>query len=123
MSPGPRPARSNAMKVPSFERTLFISGPLFDLIAQRLFARRRFFTEIRRLEHLANFDLALLIGTVGRRSLRGPRDRFLFRLHLDHPESGDQFLGLGEGSVDNKGLFSRSEFDARTLRTRLKPLT
>src|SRR5260221_14561317 len=44
----------------------------------------------------------------------------LFRSHLNHPEPGDQFLGLGERPVGYRALAS-GEPDARALRARLQP--
>src|SRR5437016_3600446 len=73
-------------------------------------------TEVRRLEHLADFDL----GPLERGALE-PLDRLFLRLHLPQPEAGDQLLRLGEGPVDHGPLPTR-EPDARALRAGVKPL-
>src|SRR5258706_16334438 len=66
-------------------------------------------TEIRRLEHLANFDLALRASGIG--AALDPFDRFFLRLHLNQPEAGDQLLRVGEGPIDH-GPFHCGELDA-----------
>src|SRR5712671_4105860 len=54
-------------------------------------------TEVVRFEDLANLDLeAVLEG-----GPLQPLDGLTQRLHLPHPESGDQLLRLGEGPVDH----------------------
>src|SRR6266550_2924096 len=77
-----------------------------DLRAQALFLLPQLGselgTEIRRLEHLANLDLGIPLERVG--AALDPFDRLLQRLHLKHPEAGDQLFGLGEGPVDHGAL-------------------
>src|SRR5438309_11966376 len=87
-----------------------LQGPsrllLSNLLAQlaRLFDRLAG-TEILQLEDLANLDLALPVRVVGiARDALGPRNRLLFRLHLDQPVAGDHLLGLGEGPVNHAAL-------------------
>src|SRR3989304_4843901 len=73
-------------------------------------------TEVLQLEYLANLDLAFLEGDA-----LGPFDRLFLRLHLNQPETGDELLRLGEGSIDHGALRSR-EPDACALRARVEPL-
>src|SRR5882724_5196354 len=110
MSGGPCPARSNAMRVPSFERIVLMTrasvssrlrlqSSLRDLIAERLLVRLDVGTEVRRIENLPDLDFGFLVRTVWIRAAPRPRDRFFLRLHLDQPESGYQLFGFGEGAV------------------------
>src|SRR5262249_35517387 len=60
-------------------------------LARSLLRREHVSREIRRPEHLAHLDLAIL-----ERRARRPVDRLRLRLHLDHPVAGDQLLRLRE---------------------------
>src|SRR5213593_1690561 len=73
-------------------------------------------TEVVRLEHLANLHFTFL-----ERGPFQPIDGLAERLHLPQPETGDQLLRLGEGSVDHRPL-APGEPDARALGARLQPL-
>src|SRR5262249_985025 len=73
--------------------------------------------KIRGLKDLADFDLVLAArNRIG--ATLDPFDRLFFRVHLEHPEPGDQFSQLWERTVDD-GPFASGEFDARALRARL----
>src|SRR5262245_38496641 len=92
------------------ERPALSPGVCLHLPAQRLLALpqlgRELGAEVVGLEHLADLDLRL--GARERiRSTLHPLDRLLFRLDLDQPEAGDQFLRLRERSVDHGALGSR----------------
>ena len=73
-------------------------------------------TEVVHLEKLADLDFAFL-AFVGSGDALGPFDRLFPGLHLNDPVSGDEFLGLGEGAVDDGALDSR-ELDAGALGAR-----
>src|SRR5262245_8398156 len=88
---------------------------LFPLLGREDLGR-----EVRSLEHLANLDLGLATR-VGLGATLDPFDRLFPRLHLDHPEAGDQLLRLGEGPVGD-GALPPGKPDARALRARLEPL-
>src|SRR5882762_5180201 len=77
--------------------------------------------EILGLKHLTNLNVRLLAWH-GIRTALDPINRLLQRLALPEPESGDQFLCLGEWAVDHSPLLCR-EPDPRSLRTRLKSFT
>src|ERR1700757_1065677 len=79
-----------------------------------LLSRRKSFE----LNKLSYFDFGLLVRTVRRqrRSLR-PLDRFFERLHLDKPVAGDQFLRLGEWSIDPRFFSAGRESDSRAFGT------
>src|SRR6185437_7157824 len=51
--------------------------------------------EIRRLEHLPELDFLALLE----RDALHPFKRVLLRFHVDQPEAGDEFPGLGKGPV------------------------
>ena len=73
--------------------------------------------KIRGLEDLTDFDLELTArNRIG--ATLDPFDRLFLRVHLEHPEPGDQFSQLWERTVDD-GLFASGEFDAGPLRARL----
>src|SRR5687767_10859981 len=67
--------------------------------------RGKFRAEIFRLEYLANLDLAVLVMRVG--AAFDPLDRLLFRRDFPQPEPGDQLLGLGKRSVNDRARASR----------------
>ncbi len=48
-----------------------------------------------RLVHLANLNLGLAISGIG--AAFDPFDRLFFRVHLEHPEPGDQILASMKG--------------------------
>src|SRR5438132_4284500 len=73
--------------------------------------------EVRQFEQRANLDLAFLEGDAF-----GPFDGFLLRFRLDQPETGDQFLRLSEGPVDDLEL-SVGIPDAGALGARLEPVS
>src|SRR5882757_1184547 len=56
--------------------------------------------EIREFLHLADFDHFILRGGAA----RGPFDRLLLRLHLDHPVAPQYLLRLGERTVGHQWL-------------------
>src|SRR5262249_13783770 len=69
--------------------------------------------EVLRLKHLSNLDLGLAVERIG--AALNPFDRLRLRLHLNHPEAGDQLLGLGEGAIGHNPLLA-GETDTRALR-------
>src|SRR5882672_8665839 len=77
--------------------------------------------EILRFKDLANLNIRLLAWH-GIRTALDPINRLLQRFALPKPESGDQFLCLGEWAVDHGPLLSQ-ESDPRSLRAGLKSLT
>src|SRR4029434_774720 len=87
-------SRRHAMRVSlRLLRLILLSlGAQTILLSAKL--RRKFGTEIIRLENRAEFDLAFL-----ERTALQPFDGLFHRAQLPDPETGDQFLGLGEGSV------------------------
>src|SRR5690348_427719 len=76
-------------------------------------------TEIIRLEHLANLDLALVPRRIGA-PLR-PLDRLFPRPALPQPEARNELLGLRERTIDDRALAPR-ELHPSTLRARLQTL-
>src|SRR5437879_4722173 len=74
--------------------------------------------EVVQLEQLAYLDLTVLAVQSGIGEAAGPLHRFFFGLHLDHRVSGDQLLGLREGTVD-QGAFRAGVPDAPALRAGL----
>src|SRR5438874_1175725 len=95
-----------------------------DLVAQAFFLLpqlgRELSAEILGLEHLSDFDLRI-IARHGIGAALDPFDRFLLRLALPDPETGDEFLGLGERAVNHGSLAAR-EPDPRPLGTGLQSL-
>src|SRR5688572_29899578 len=71
--------------------------------------------EVGHLLHLADLDRLVLRG----RAARGPGDRLLLRLHVDHPVAAEHLLGLGERAVDDPGL-PAPEGDPRAHRRRVE---
>ena len=67
--------------------------------------RGKFRAEIFRLEYLANLDLAVLVVRVG--AAFDPLDRLFFGRDFPQPEPGDQLLGLGKRSVNDRARTSR----------------
>src|SRR5215468_7292465 len=61
------------------------------------------------LEDLADLYVAFAVGGVG--ASLDPLDRLFERLNLPEPEAGDEFLGFGEGAV-NDGAVLAGEVDA-----------
>ena len=76
--------------------------------------------EIAELEDLAELNEAVLGGFAGTRDPEGPIDGFLLGLDLDKPVAGDEFLGFGEGPVDN-GTFAIGKLDTSPLRAGMEP--
>src|SRR5581483_1094334 len=76
--------------------------------------------EIFQLEQLADLDLAFLAVARGIGEAFRPLDRLLPRLRLDARVAGDEFLGLGEGPVDERALLS-GIFYAPAFRACLQP--
>src|SRR5262245_29226358 len=74
----------------------------FRLLA--MFARE-LSAEVLRFEHLANLDLSLF-ALHGVRTAFDPIDCLLQRLALQEPESGNQFLCLGEWAVNHRPFLS-----------------
>src|SRR5437763_8010480 len=72
--------------------------------------------EVFRFEHLPDLDL----GLVEWGSLE-PIDCLLLRFHFPYPETGNQILRLGEGTVGNRPL-GAGEFYARTRGAGLETL-
>src|SRR6185437_5644181 len=70
--------------------------------------------EVRGLVHTTDLDHR----TVRHRRALHPRDRLVLRLDLPEPEPGDQFLRLGERTIDD-GALARPERDACAGRTGL----
>ena len=65
---------------------------------------------------VANFDDAILGGTVGAWNAPGPFDGFCLGLHVDDPVPGDEFLAFGKRAVDNRNLaIGGGEVDAGPL--------
>src|SRR3954467_13780457 len=86
---GPVPARSNAIDVPSLDRTVCMAPPL----------RWSVFSpggDILGLEQLP--DLELDVPVLAGPAL-DPVDRLFPRFHGDHRKPGDQLLRLGERTV------------------------
>src|SRR6516164_1761620 len=73
--------------------------------------------EVVGFEHRAYFDFRLALAE---RRAPDPFDRFFERPHLPQPESGDQLLALGEGSVDHRVL-AAAEPDAHAMGARAQP--
>src|SRR3990172_2747362 len=73
--------------------------------------------KVRHLLHLTDFDH---LGLRARASLR-PFDRFLLRLHLDHPVAADHLFRLAERPVGYLGL-STGERDAGAHRGRVEAI-
>src|SRR5688572_8424805 len=92
--------------------------PSLELRTEAVFLRsqlrRELFAEVLGLEQRTYFERRLLAGHRVR-AAPDPFERFFHRLHLPQPESRDQFLGLGEGSI-NDGLLATCEVDALALR-------
>src|SRR5688572_19806291 len=73
---------------------------LLELLAELSVAIHRLARgEVLQLEHLPELDLAIV-----ERHPASPLERFVARLHLDHPVAGDELLGLGERTVDHRRL-------------------
>src|SRR6516165_9365864 len=68
--------------------------------------------EILRLEHPTDLHLLAALAEGG---AADPLDRFLDRLHLPQPESGNELLALGEGAIDHRA-FAAAELDAHAVR-------
>src|SRR5215831_16440605 len=60
--------------------------------------------EVFGLEDLADLYVAFAIGGVG--ASLDPLDGLFERLHLPEPEAGDDFLGLGEGAVNDSPVLA-----------------
>src|SRR5882724_4088472 len=73
--------------------------------------------KVLRLEDLADLHL----GAAVEWSALEPVDCFFLRLHLPHPETGDQFLRLGERAFSHRTLVS-VELHARALGTGMQSL-
>src|SRR5215468_5336190 len=88
------------------------SVALFQLLAQLLFALpqlwRERLTEIIGCEHLANFDLAVVLMRVG--AALHPLDRLGEGGDLPQPEAGNQLLGLGERAVGDDALLAGKRY-------------
>src|SRR6185437_12294936 len=87
----------------------------FGFLAQRFLADA-VDREIRGFEDFPDFDfLAIAEGDAP-----GPGQRLVFRLDVDDPEAGDQFLTFGEGSVGDADLAGAVEFYAEAVGARLE---
>src|SRR4249920_4178627 len=85
-SAGPVPDRSNAIGVPSFDRTVCMVAPLTCSVFSPG-------GDILGLEQLPDFELD--VPVFARPSL-DPRDRLFPGFHLDHRETRDELLRFGE---------------------------
>ena len=94
--------------------------PRGHLGAQALFflfeLRSEFGAAILGLECLTNLDLGFRCMRIG--AALYPFDSLFQRPHLPQPESGDKFLGLGEGSVDD-GTLGSGKLNTFALRGRM----
>src|SRR6476620_233324 len=108
-SAGPVPARSNAIGVPSLDRTVCMAAPL----------RCSVFSpggDILGLEQLP--DLELDVPILAGPSL-DPLDRLFPGFHLDHRESRDELFRLGERTVRH-GRLAAGDLYTRALRAGLQ---
>src|SRR6516165_2509482 len=76
--------------------------------------------KIAELENLAELNVAVPGGFGRTRDPQGPIDGFLLGLDLDKPVAGDEFLGFGEGPVDNS-TFAIGKLDTSPLRAGMEP--
>src|SRR5208337_3472449 len=108
------PAGSTINKAYAMSTSLRASTPclILDLSPLPVFLGAQFRRErrakIRRLEHRPNLDLRILGHRIG--AALHPLDGLLDGFHLPQPEAGDQFLGLGEGSVEHRPLLAREPY-------------
>src|SRR5260221_13539721 len=75
--------------------------------------------EIAHFEELAELDLGFGVRPHRVRAALGPLDGLLLRLHLEEPIARDDFLRLGEWTVDDRAFFA-GELHLGALRSRLK---
>src|SRR5882757_8151839 len=73
---------------------------------------RRAVAEVFHLEHLADFDVAVLFVRIG--TAHHPFDRLILGLDVDDPIAGDQAARLGKWPLDEAALVARKT-DARAL--------
>src|SRR4051794_17966228 len=107
---GPVPARSNAIDVPSLDRTVCMAPPL----------RWSVFSpggDILGLEQLP--DLELDVPVLAGPSL-DPIDGLFPGFHLDHREPRDELFRFGERTVRH-GRLAAGDLHTRALRARLQP--
>src|SRR3954469_19012573 len=107
---GPLPDRSNAIGVPSLDRTVCMATPL----------RRSVFSpggDILGLEQLP--DLELDVAVLAGPSL-DPVDRLFPRFHLDHRKPRDELLRLGERTVRH-GRLAAGDLHTGAFRAGLQP--
>src|SRR5207249_10546124 len=84
------------------------------------FVQRWARSEVFKFKKLSNLDFRIgIIGVRSGYSLR-PFDRFFSRLRIDDPVTVNQLLGLGKGTVDDRGLAAGVTY-SETLRAGLKP--
>ena len=107
MGVGSRHGYRSSAAVTATDHTSF-TRPVYDFCLLELLAdllvvldgRTR--GEVFELEERAELDFPIL-----ERHPLGPLDGLFFRLHLDDPEAGDQLLGLGKRTVDDRPLAAR----------------
>src|SRR5512142_2156492 len=80
--------------------------------------RRELGAEVLGFVNAADFDLAVAVFERARAAL-GPLQRFLHRLALPQPETGDELLGFGKRPVDDQALVA-AEADARAAGARVQ---
>src|ERR1700733_6956689 len=97
---------------PWMQVLLFVDGLIWQLSPFRFFVLDLLFgqdgCEVFHLEDLADFDFG--VDGVGVRATLDPLDGLFKGLDLPDPEAGDEFLGLGEGPV-NDGTRLAGKFD------------
>src|SRR4249920_3123430 len=109
-SAGPVPDRSNAIGVPSFDRAVCMVAPLMCSVFSPG-------GDVLGLEQLPDFELDV---TVLAGPPLDPRDRLFLRFRLDHRETCDELLRLGERAVCH-GSLAAGDLHARALGAGLKP--
>src|SRR5215472_10876829 len=76
--------------------------------------------EVFEFKELADFDFALFVRAVRRRDTPGPCDGFLAGMDVDNPVARDEFLGFGEGTINDRGFGAGSEADTGPPGARLQ---
>src|SRR6185437_144044 len=113
-----RPKTNEAIAICARAMLLLLS--LLHLLAE--FARavhRVAGSKVVQLEKLADLDFTFLTLAMRSGNPFSPFDRLFPGLHLNDPVSGDQFLSLGEGAINN-GALASGKLDARAFGTGLE---